>query len=149
MHLAQLNIAKVKYPLESIEMKEFVDNLEPVNATAESSEGFVWRLKDDSGNATQIQAFDDPAIITNMSVWESIEALKNFMFRTHHVDFLRRKKEWFEKLPEDSYVLWWIPEGHRPTLQEAKERLYHLRENGDTPYAFSFKSNFTPDELEN
>ncbi|MGJ8680299.1 DUF3291 domain-containing protein [Paraglaciecola sp.] len=148
MHLAQLNIAKAKYSLESVEMKEFVDNLEPVNQIAESSSGFIWRLKDEGGDATQIQVFSDPDIIVNMSVWESVDALKNFMFRTHHRDFLRRKKEWFHNIPQDSYVLWWIPIGYTPTLQEAVEKLDFLRTNGDTPKAFTFKSNFSAEEFE-
>lgn len=91
MKLAQLNIALAKYPLDAPEIKEFVDNLELVNGIAESSEGFVWRLKDESGDATNIQAFDDPNMIVNMSVWDSVDSLKNFMFRTHHRDFMRRK----------------------------------------------------------
>jgi len=147
MHLAQLNIAKAKYSLEAPEIKEFVDNLEPINQLAESSQGFIWRLKDESGDATDIQAFEDPNIIVNMSVWESIDALKDFMFRTHHRDFLRRKKEWFENIPEDSYVLWWIPKGHIPSLNEALGKLTYLRQNGDTAAAFSFKSNFSAQEF--
>ncbi|CAM4350620.1 DUF3291 domain-containing protein [Pseudoalteromonas ostreae] len=143
MHLAQLNIAKAKYSLEAPEIKEFVDNLEPVNNLAESSSGFIWRLKDEDGDATNIQAFSDPNIIVNMSVWDSVDALKNLMFRTHHRDFLRRKKEWFHNIPEDSYVLWWVPVGHIPTIEEAVEKLEYLRSNGDTPSAFSFKSNFS------
>ena len=146
MHLAQLNIAKAKYSLDAPEIKEFVDNLEPVNNLAESSEGFVWRLKDEQGDATNIQAFSDPDIIVNMSVWDSTDALKNFMFRTHHRNFLRRKKEWFHNIAEDSYVLWWVPKGHVPTIEEAVEKLDFLRRNGDTPYAFTFKSNFTASE---
>ena len=146
MKLAQLNIALAKYPLDAPEIKEFVDNLELVNGIAESSEGFVWRLKDESGDATNIQAFDDPNMIVNMSVWDSVDSLKNFMFRTHHRDFMRRKGYWFHRLPEDTYVLWWIEEDDIPTLEEAIERLEHLREVGDTPYAFTFKTNFT--ELE-
>jgi hypothetical protein len=148
MHLAQLNIAKAKYSLESPEIKEFVDNLEPVNNTAESSNGFIWRLKDESGDATNIQAFSDPDIIVNMSVWDSVDALKNFMFRTHHRDFLRRKTEWFHNIPEDSYVLWWIPVAHIPTTEEAVEKLDFLRTHGDTPNAFTFKSNFSAKEYE-
>jgi len=147
MHLAQLNIAKAKYSLEAPEIKEFVDNLEPVNKLAESSSGFIWRLQDESGDATSITAFSDPDIIVNMSVWDSIESLKNFMFRTHHRDFLRRKKEWFHQIPDDSYVLWWVPKNHIPTLQEAVEKLEFLRRNGDTPYAFTFKSNFSAQEF--
>ncbi|EAP96380.1 MULTISPECIES: DUF3291 domain-containing protein [Vibrio] len=146
MKLAQLNIALAKYPLDAPEIKEFVDNLELVNGIAESSEGFVWRLKDESGDATNIQAFDDPNMIVNMSVWDSVDSLKNFMFRTHHRDFMRRKGDWFHRLPEDTYVLWWIEEDDIPTLEEAIERLEHLREVGDTPYAFTFKTNFTESE---
>ena len=146
MKLAQLNIALAKYPLDAPEIKEFVDNLELVNGIAESSEGFVWRLKDESGDATNIQAFDDPNMIVNMSVWDSVDSLKNFMFRTHHRDFMRRKGDWFHRLPEDTYVLWWIEEDYIPTLEEAIERLEHLREIGDTPYAFTFKTNFTESE---
>ena len=146
MKLAQLNIALAKYPLDAPEIKEFIDNLELVNGIAESSEGFVWRLKDESGDATNIQAFDDPNMIVNMSVWDSVDSLKNFMFRTHHRDFMRRKGDWFHRLPEDTYVLWWIEEDHIPTLEEAIERLEHLREIGDTPYAFTFKTNFTESE---
>lgn len=147
MHLAQLNIAKAKYSLEAPEIKEFVDNLEPVNNLAESSEGFIWRLKDEDGDATSIQAFSDPNVIVNMSVWSSTDALKNFMFRTLHRNFLRRKKEWFHNIPEDSYVLWWVPVGHVPTIEEAVDKLDFLRRNGDTPYAFTFKSNFSASEF--
>ncbi|KGJ86763.1 DUF3291 domain-containing protein [Colwellia psychrerythraea] len=147
MHLAQLNIARAKYSLDAPEIKDFVDNLEPVNNLAESSEGFVWRLKDEQGDATNIQAFSDLDVIVNMSVWESTDALKNFMFRTHHRNFLRRKKEWFHNIAEDSYVLWWVPKGHIPTIEEAVEKLDFLRSNGDTPYAFTFKSNFTASEF--
>ncbi len=147
MHLAQLNIATAKYDLEALEMKEFMDNLDPINAIAESSSGFVWRLQDENGDATAIQAFEDPRTIVNMSVWQSIDSLKDFMFRTHHKSFLTRKKEWFEKATEDTYVLWWIPEGTIPTIKEAIEKLNDLRENGDSPQAFTFKSNFTPSDL--
>ncbi|PMH28297.1 hypothetical protein BCU71_06965 [Vibrio lentus] len=146
MKLAQLNIALAKYPLDAPEIKDFVDNLDLVNGIAESSEGFVWRLKDESGDATNIKAFDDPNMIVNMSVWDSVDSLKNFMFRTHHRDFMRRKNEWFHRLAEDTYVLWWVEDDHTPSLDEAIERLDHLREKGDTPYAFTFKTNFT--ELE-
>lgn len=146
MKLAQLNIALAKYPLDAPEIKDFVDNLDKVNGIAESSEGFVWRLKDESGDATNIKAFDDPNMIVNMSVWDSVDSLKNFMFRTHHRDFMRRKGEWFHRLAEDTYVLWWVEDEHIPSLDEAIERLEHLREKGDSPYAFTFKTNFTESE---
>lgn len=147
MKLAQLNIALSKYPLDAPELRDFVDNLDLVNGIAEQSEGFVWRLKDESGDATNIKLFDDPNMIVNMSVWDNVDALKNFMFRTHHRDFMRRKGEWFHRLVEDTYVLWWVDDNHQPTPEEALERLQHLRENGDTPYAFSFKTNFTAKDL--
>ena len=147
MKLAQLNIALSKYPLDAPEIKDFVDNLDLVNGIAEQSEGFVWRLKDESGDATSIKLFDDPNMIINMSVWDNVDALKNFMFRTNHRDFMRRKGEWFHRLTEDTYVLWWVEDDHQPTPEEALERLQHLRENGDTPYAFTFKTNFTAKDL--
>ncbi|MFH0271628.1 DUF3291 domain-containing protein [Vibrio jasicida] len=147
MKLAQLNIALAKYPLDAAEIKDFVDNLDLVNGIAEQSDGFVWRLKDESGDATSIKLFDDPNMIVNMSVWDNVDALKNFMFRTHHRDFMRRKNEWFHRLVEDTYVLWWIEDNHIPTAEEALARLQYLRENGDTPYAFTFKANFTSNDL--
>ncbi len=147
MELAQLNIAKARGEMDELLMKEFVDNLESVNAMAESSEGFIWRLKDESGDATAIQAFDDPLLLVNMSVWQSPDALKGFMYMTHHISFMKRKKEWFEKLTQANYVLWWVPKGHIPDVEEGKLRLEHLREHGESPYAFSFKSRFEPSDL--
>ncbi|WP_434527514.1 DUF3291 domain-containing protein [Vibrio sp. K4] len=147
MKLAQLNIALSKYPLDAPELRDFVDNLDLVNGIAEQSEGFVWRLKDESGDATNIKLFDDPNMIVNMSVWDNVDALKNFMFRTHDRDFMRRKGEWFHRLAEDTYALWWVQDNHQPTPEEALERLKYLRENGDTPYAFTFKTNFTAKDL--
>jgi hypothetical protein len=144
MHLAQLNIAKARAPLDDPRMAEFVENLEPVNTLADNSPGFIWRLQDDSGDATSINAFDDPAIIVNMSVWDSVESLKQFLFKTHHLLFLKRKTEWFEKLPVASHVLWWIDAGHTPSLDEAKARLLYLRENGESAYAFGINGQCLP-----
>lgn len=138
-YLAQLNIAKTLAPLESPKLKEFVDNLDRINGIAESSPGFVWRLKDDTGNATEISAFDDPNIIVNMSVWQDIQSLKQFMFKTDHASFLMRREQWFEKPTQPTYVLWWMPKTHTPTLDEAKQKLAHLREHGDTEHAFSMR----------
>ena len=128
-------------------MKGFVDNLDKINGMAEDAEGFVWRLKDESGDATSIDAFDDPSIIVNMSIWKDQDSLKNFMFRTEHRDFMRRKREWFDLKGEDTYVLWWIDKDEIPSVQDAKDKLLYLRENGDSPLAFSFKSNFLPEDL--
>ena len=148
MHLAQLNIAKAKASLDDPLMKEFMDNLDPINAIADASQGFIWRLQDEEGDATSIQAFDDPNMIVNMSVWESIEALKDFLFKTHHLEFLKRKEEWFEKLSEANHVMWWIPIEHEPSVEEAKERLLYLKVNGESPYSFTFRSNFNYADLD-
>ena len=145
--LAQINIGRAKGSMDAAVMKEFSDNLDPINQIAESSPGFIWRLKDESGNATDIQSFDDPDIIINMSVWESFDALKNFMFKTHHIDFLKRKKEWFYTMSDANYALWWVPLGHQPDIEEAKSRLLHLQQHGESPHAFSFKKVYTSEEL--
>lgn len=128
-------------------MKEFMDNLVPVNALADASPGFIWRLQDDSGDATSIQAFDDPLLLVNMSVWTDFESLKTYILKTGHVDFLKRRYEWFEKMDTPSHVMWWVMEGHIPTLDEAKKRLEHLSKKGDTAHAFSVRRPFMPDEL--
>ncbi|MFC3123202.1 DUF3291 domain-containing protein [Agaribacter flavus] len=139
MHLAQLNIAKVRFNLDSPEMAGFVDNIAPINAIAESSPGFIWRLKDEDGDATGFNVEGQPDIIVNMSVWENVTSLKNFMFKTHHVDFLKHKKEWFIPIDDASYVMWWIPKGHIPSLEEAFDKLNWLRQHGESDLAFSFK----------
>ncbi len=144
-HLAQLNIATALADMDSPVMKEFVDNLERINQLGEQSPGFVWRMKDDSGNATAIPVYDDPRIIANLTVWEDPESLKNFLFKTEHAQFLKRKKEWFEPVKEATYVLWWIPAGHQPGLSEAKEKLAWLRQHGESAQAFSFKKLFPAD----
>jgi hypothetical protein len=145
-HLAQLNIGKIKYPLDDPRMAEFVENLARINALAESSSGFVWRLQDDNGNATSITAYDDPAILVNMSVWQSVEALKSYIYQSDHSEFLRRRHEWFERIMP-YMVMWWVPAGHLPTVEEAKERLAYLEQHGETPYAFTFRKVFEPEEL--
>lgn len=147
MHLAELNIARAKYDMDAPEIKDFVDNLDKVNGIAEQSAGFIWRLKDDSGNATDIQAFDDPRVVLNMSVWLDVDSLKDFMFKTFHRDIMKRKGEWLDRPKEATYVLWWVEEGHIPTIDEALTRLHHLRANGESPKAFSFKTTFSPEDL--
>jgi hypothetical protein len=143
MQLAQLNIAQTKYPLDDPKMKGFIDNLAPINALADASDGFIWRLAGENDNATDIQTFSDPNIIVNMSVWSSIEALKIFMFKTHHRDFLRRKKDWFNHIENANYVLWWLEDGTIPCVDDGIVRLEHLRSYGESPYAFSLKVPFT------
>ncbi len=139
-HLAEVNIGRLRYPLDDPRMADFVDNLDLVNGIAERSEGFVWRLKDDSGNATSIQAFADPQIIVNLSVWENIEALERYVWQTVHKRFYGRRTEWFEHLAGPHLAMWWIGAGHRPTAAEARERLERLAADGPTEFAFGWES---------
>ncbi len=136
MHLAELNIGKFKYPTTDARMAGFMDNLERVNALAERSEGFVWRLKGDNGNATDLRVGDDYAV--NMSVWETPAALENYVFKTVHVQFYKRKQEFFDLMEKPHMVFWWIPEGHIPTLSEAMDKLQDLEKNGATTSAFGW-----------
>jgi Domain of unknown function (DUF3291) len=139
-HLAQLNIGRLRYPTDGPRVADFMNNLDLVNGLAERSEGFVWRFKDDSNNATNIRPFDDPTILVNMSVWESVEALERFVWQTVHKRFYGRRLEWFEKLNGPHFVMWWVPAGHRPTPIEAKERLDHFAAHGPSDYAFGWES---------
>ncbi len=145
-HLAQINIARMIAPLDNPIMAGFVAQLDSINALADESAGFVWRLQTDDGNATDITAFDDPVILVNMSVWESIEALHTYTYKTAHSGVFRDRKKWFEMPKEAHMALWWIPAGHVPTVEEGQERLNLLRQNGPTPKAFTFKQNFPPGE---
>jgi hypothetical protein len=138
-HLAQVNIARMLGPSDSAVMKEFFDALDQVNAAAEASPGFVWRLQTDNGNATEVRAYDDPLIIFNLTVWESPAALKDYVFKSVHGKFFARRQAWFEKMEEMHLAMWWVPAGTRPTVEEAKARLEHLRQHGDTAYAFGFR----------
>lgn len=143
--LAQINVAKMKgVNIDDPVMKEFVDNLEKVNALADKSEGFVWRLKDEEDNATSFNPYDDEQMIINISVWENIESLENYVYRTFHTDFIRRKKEWFEKYGKTHLALWWIPENEFPSVQDAVIKLDELDEHGPSPSVFNFRNKFAP-----
>jgi hypothetical protein len=137
--LAQINIARLAAPLDSPQLADFVAGLEPVNAVADSADGFRWRLQSEGGDATDIQVFGDAWLIVNMSVWRDTEALKAYMYAGQHLDALRRRREWFVPIAEAATALWWVPAGHRPTVPEAEQRLVHLREHGPTPYAFTLR----------
>ena len=139
--LAQLNIAHLKAPLDSPELKDFVDNLDRINALAEDSPGFVWRLKGDGNDATALRPMGEDVIV-NMSVWRDVESLKNFVYRSAHVQIMKRKREWFMRMAETHMALWWLPTGHEPTLAEALAKLALLREKGPSPVAFNFVSAF-------
>jgi len=141
-HIAQLNVARAVAPLDSPRLADFMGALDAINALGEASPGFVWRLKSDSGNATDIRLNDDPLLIVNMTVWESIETLFEFVYRSAHTKVMMRRREWFEKPAEAYQVLWWIPAGTIPTTQEAMARLEYLRRHGPTPHAFTFKQHF-------
>ena len=146
--LAQLNVGVPLGEPESPVMAEFMANLDRINALAESSPGFVWRLQTDDGNATALRPFGDNTLV-NMSVWEDVSSLSAFVFRSAHVEIMRRRKEWFERIPQAYLVLWWVARDHRPTVTEAIERLERLRAFGPTPAAFTFRQAFTaPDARE-
>jgi heme-degrading monooxygenase HmoA len=139
VHLAQVNIALPREPLDSELLRDFVAALDPVNARADTASGFVWRLQTDAGDATGVSGFGDERLIVNMSVWESLEALRAFVYHDRsHLAVLRRRREWFVKHVEAFQVLWWVAEGHIPSVAEAEERLELLRRLGPTPAAFTF-----------
>ncbi len=145
MPLAQLNISRMLAPtIDHPVMADFVAQLDTINALAEQSDGFIWRLTGDGNDATSLRPFDDERIIVNMSVWASLEQLQNFVFKSMHTAVMRDRKKWFEKPGKTTpypilTVLWWIPAGHIPTVDEAKERLAHLNEHGPGPAAFTFR----------
>jgi hypothetical protein len=140
-HLAQINIGRIVAPTDSPVLKDFMDNLDRINALAEAQAGFVWRLVGDGNDATDIQAFDDPMMLLNLSVWEAPEQLAAFVYRTAHRDVMRRRREWFQ--PMETYMaLWWIPAGHRPTPAEGIARIDLLAQMGPTPEAFTFRQPF-------
>jgi Domain of unknown function (DUF3291) len=141
-HIAQLNIGRAVAPPGSPELADFMAALDRINALAESSPGFVWRLQSSSGNATDILVTEDPRFLINVSVWSSVEALFEFVYRSAHTAVLQRRREWFEKPAEAHQVLWWIPAGHIPTAAEALERLMQLRREGPVPRAFTFGRRF-------
>jgi hypothetical protein len=142
--IAEFNISRLKAPLDSPEMKEFVDFLAPVNRFGEESPGFVWRLASPDGQASSYlpPVYEDTMIVTNLTVWEDIESLKSFVYQTVHTYFLRSRKKWFEQVAENQVVLWWVRRGHIPSVEEAKEKLRCLQENGPTLDAFTFQKAF-------
>ena len=143
-HLAQLNVARLRAPLDSPMLVEFVEALEPLNALADEAPGFMWRLQTEDGDATAIRAFEDDMLLVNMSVWESVNDLAAFVYRSDHRRVMIRRREWFERMKDSYTVLWWVEAGHRPSVMEAKDRLATLRREGATPSAFTFRSPFPP-----
>jgi len=142
--IAQLNVGRAVAPLDSAVMADFMNWLDEINALAERSPGFVWRLQGDNGNNTDLKVSDDPLFIVNLSVWSSIDALYEFTYRTDHKAVFKRRHEWFERLGRPNTVLWWQLAGTVPTAEEALARLDRLTQNGPTPDAFTFKEHFPP-----
>lgn len=142
--LAQVNIARLREPLDAPLLADFVAALEPINALADRSHGFVWRLQTEAGDATALRVFDDERLIVNMSTWESLAALADYVYRSDHTAVMRERRRWFHHLQQVYVALWWVPAGHRPTVSEAEARLNHLEAYGPTPTAFTFKTPFPP-----
>ncbi|MDK9500247.1 DUF3291 domain-containing protein [Streptomyces katrae] len=144
VHLAQLNVATFRYPLDDPRVAPFVEALDPVNSAADAAPGFVWRLKEDGENdATAVRPLGE-RVIVNMSVWETREALWDFTYRSGHLEVMRGRRDWFERHAEAHMVLWWVPAGHVPSIEEALGRLADIRANGPSPHAFTFTSFHTP-----
>ncbi len=146
LHVAELNVARALAPIDAPLLDDFNAALDPVNALADRAPGFVWRLQTEDGNATSIRAYEDERMIVNMSVWESIDALAAFVYRSDHVAVMRRRREWFERI-RVYMVLWWVPVGHTPSVDEAIARLEHLRAHGPSPHAFTFKQRYVADDM--
>jgi hypothetical protein len=145
--IAQVNMGRIKARLDDPSMAGFMNRLDELNALADQSPGFVWRLQTGEGNATYFRPYEhDDRILLNMSVWEDIESLKHYVYRTMHAELLRQRHEWFEKFSGNYSALWWVPAGHRPSIDEAKKRIAHLDANGPTEFAFTFKTTFLPNE---
>lgn len=144
-HVAQVNIGRLRAPVDDPMIADFVAGLDHINALADRAPGFVWRLQTEDGNATAIRPDPgDELVAINLSVWESVEALADFAYRSEHVTFMRRRREWFEPFSDAYVALWWIPAGAIPTVADAMDRLAHLDRHGPTPSAFTFRSRFAP-----
>jgi hypothetical protein len=143
---AQVSIGQMKGQLDEPVMAGFVARLDEINALADSSPGFVWRLQSSDGNATYLRPYDDDRILFNLSVWETVEALRYYVFKTAHAEMLRQRQAWFERFAGVYTALWWVPAGHIPSIDEAKKRLAHLEAHGPTQFAFTFKTVSAPDD---
>lgn len=144
-YFAQLNIAEMTMPYEDPDMADFVNNLDRINGIAEESPGFIWRYTEPDSTASAA-VFGDTMLV-NMSVWTNKQALLDFTYRSPHVDIYKRRKEWFRKMKGPHMVCWYVPAGHIPTLEEARERMDYLARNGETPWAFTFRADFMPEDL--
>jgi hypothetical protein len=146
-YIAQMNIARMQAPLEDPVMAGFVARLEEINKLADGSPGFVWRFQSEGGDATYLRPYDDDRILFNMSVWESVDSLKLYVYESAHSEVMRNRREWFEKMSDAYSVLWWIKAGHIPSVQEAKLRLEYFQKNGPSSHVFTFKKLHKPHDL--
>ena len=144
--VAQVNIGRIRAELDDPIMAGFVQRLDAINALADASPGFVWRLQTNEGNATYFRPFNDERTLLNMSVWENVEALRNYVYKSEHRELLRQRHAWFEKFDGAYTALWWVPAGHHPGIDEAKRRIAHLDAHGPTQFAFTFQNVFPVDE---
>lgn len=145
-HIAQVNIGRIRASLDHPMMAGFVNRLDEINALADCSPGFVWRLQTKEGNATYLRPYADEQILVNLSVWESVETLRTFVYKSAHTQLLRHRDDWFETFSGPYLALWWVPVGHLPGIDEAKKRLAHLERYGPSQFAFTFKAVYSPDE---
>lgn len=141
-HLAQINVGTIKYSHEDPRMSGFMDRLDEINALADGSPGFIWRLQSESGNSTDIDVGGQPLFLANMSLWESPDALFEYVYKSMHTKVMVQRRHWFEKPQELYQVLWWVRAGHLPPVQEGLDRLEVLKRNGPCPEAFTFKRQF-------
>jgi hypothetical protein len=144
--LAQVNIARMRAPLADPQMAGFVAQLDAINALADSSPGFLWRLQTAEGNATALRPYEDELILVNLSLWASLSDLSAFVYKSQHRHVMQQRSQWFERFEGPHLALWWVPAGHIPSVEEAKERLAYLRVHDETAYAFSFKKAFPAPE---
>lgn len=144
-HFAQLNLAEMTMPYEDPAMADFVNNLDRINGIADESPGFIWRYTEPD-NTASTSVFGENMLV-NMSVWTDKQSLMDFTYRSPHLEIYKRRKEWFAKMQGPHMVCWYVLEGHIPTLQEAKERIEYLAKHGETPWAFSFRSEFSAEDL--
>jgi Domain of unknown function (DUF3291) len=147
LHLAQLNVARPRAAMDDEQMAEFAAALNPINSLADSAPGFVWRLTDEGSNDATATRVYGGEIMVNLSVWESRQALWNFVYKSPHFEYLQRRREWFHRMADAYHVLWWVPTGQLPTVKEATGRLDLLRAKGPTADAFTFRQFFEPKSL--
>ena len=144
-HLAQLNIADAKAEQSSEIMQGFVNRLDEIHLLADNAPGFVWRYDNEEGDDVGERIFDNPLMLINMSTWEDIDSLRHFVYKSIHKELIQARESWFKKMPEMHQVLWWVPEGHIPSVQESKDKLDLLRKHGPSAEAFTFAKSFEPD----